>query len=86
MEGASYNERVLAGNQVKLSTMRDFAAATNHAQARDALTKLAFTYSKSVLADMLEQYGVYIPLNATKPMLANVLVRMIVTDTVFDKS
>ena len=35
---------------------------------------------------MLEQYGVSVPLNATKPMLANALVRFIVADTVFEKS
>ncbi len=35
---------------------------------------------------MLEQYGVSVPLGATKPMLVNALVRVIVTEAVLDKS
>lgn len=72
--------------EVKLFTMRDLAKASNSMQATEALLKLVSSYTKSVISDMLELYGVLVPLNATKPVLVNALVRMIVTETVLDKS
>ena len=71
---------------VKLCTMRDLAKASNSMQAAEALLKLVSSYTKSVIADMLEQYGVSVPLNAAKPVLVNALVRMIITEAVLDKS
>ncbi len=70
----------------KLPTMRELAKATNSMQATEALTKLVSSYNKTFIADMLEQYGVSVPLGATKPMLVNALVRVIVTEAVLDKS
>ena len=72
--------------EVKVLTMRELAKATNSEQASEALTKLASSYNKSVLADMLEYYGISAPLNAAKPILVNKLVNTIVTETVIDKS
>ena len=72
--------------EVKLFTMRDLAKTSNSMQAAEALLKLVSSYTKSVISDILEQYGVSVPLNATKPVLVNALVRMIVTEAVLDKT
>ena len=72
--------------EVKVLTMRDLAKTTNSEQATEALTKLASSYNKSVLADMLEYYNISAPLNAAKPILVNMLVRTIVTEAVITKS
>ncbi len=72
--------------ETTLFTMRNLAKANNSTEAKKALTKLASRYNKFFIADMLEQYGVPVPLKATKPILVDRLVYMIVTEAVIDKS
>lgn len=72
--------------KVKLFTMRDLAKNTNHKQAKETISKLAYSYNKSVIADILKQAGIAVPQNATKTILVNKLVHTIVTEAVIDKS
>ena len=72
--------------EVKVLTMRELAKNTNSEQAQEILTKLASSYSKFEIIDMLEYYGDDVITNATKPMLVYHLVHLIVTEAVIDRN
>lgn len=71
--------------EAKVLTMRDLAKNTNSTQATEILTKLVSSYPKYIIADMLEYYNAPAPLQATKSMLVNKLVRHLVTEAVLSK-
>ncbi len=64
----------------RLTIIRELAKFPNRKYAQEAISKIVYSYDKTTLTDILENYGVNVPLNAPKNAIANAIINRAITE------